>query len=348
MRSAFRLLWQCLPAAPTAARNSVRRRSGKLREQAASIGRTDNSLLAPNVARILNVPISTPSFMDGDAAGKPLIFVSDAANGVVDIYPQAGKNQKKVGQITRLAEPQGITSDTSGNLFVANTNGSNVLVYAPPYTKATLTITDTGEFPADVAVSTAGVVAVTNICSAPGCEASTGSVSFYAKGSTTACATVSDATYNFARVTFAAFDKTGNLYIDGLNGSAQTSIGVIAGGCKATSITNLAQVYTVGFPGGVQVDKTGRIVICDPVREQVDTFNPPVEGQLGTPISATLNGSRSPLGIALLASDKDVYTADSAGAGVSNEYAYTVSGKPKNTIAVGGQPVGVAVTPVQP
>ena len=100
--------------------------------------------------------------MDPGAAGKPLIFVSDAADGVIDIYPQSGKSQKMVGQITGLTQPQGITTDKKGDLYVANTNSSNVLVYAPPYTgKPKMTISDAHEFPADVAVSSAGVVAVT-------------------------------------------------------------------------------------------------------------------------------------------------------------------------------------------
>ena len=77
-------------------------------------GRADNSVLAPTIARISHEPVATPSFMDPRAAGKPLIFVSDAADGVIDIYPQSGKNQKMVGQITGLTQPQGITTDKQG------------------------------------------------------------------------------------------------------------------------------------------------------------------------------------------------------------------------------------------
>ena len=104
-------------------------------------GRTDNSVLAPTIARIAHAPVKTPSFMDPGAAGKPLIFVSDAADGVIDIYPQSGKNQKMVGQITGLTQPQGITTDKKGDLYVANTNSSNVLVYAPDvYKRQTLPV----------------------------------------------------------------------------------------------------------------------------------------------------------------------------------------------------------------
>jgi hypothetical protein len=307
----------------------------------------NNSLLPPNVARISNTPTATASFMDPDAAGKPLIFVSDAADGVIDIYAQAGKNQKRAGQITGLKEPQGITTDKNRDLYVANTNASNVLVYAPPYTgKPILTITDAGEYPADVAVSRTGVVAVTNICNAPTCLLSTGNVAIYAKGATKSCANVSDNAFNFAQVMFAAYNNGGDLYIDGLNSGYQTSFGLVTGGCNATSITYINYVYTVSFPGGIQIDKAGRIAFADPYRQQVATFDPPVSDTFGQPVTTTpLTGAISPLGFALLASGTDLYVADPGGAGLAEEYPYTAGGSAINTIAAGGQPIGVAVTP---
>jgi hypothetical protein len=315
--------------------------------QIAFNGHSDNSLLPPTIARISHEPVTTASFMDPTAAGKPLIFVSDAADGVIDIYPQAGKNKKMVGQITGLTQPQGITTDRKGDLYVANTNSSDVLVYAPPYTGAPkMTISDAHEFPADVAVSSAGVVAITNLCNSPTCRLDTGNVLLYAKGSTKSCATVSDSAFNFTRVMFAEFDRKGVLYIDGMNGGYQTSFGLVTGGCNATSITNLGYVYTVGFPGGIQIDKAGRIAFCDPYRQQVATFDPPVNDAFGNPVSTTpLTGSISPLGIALLASGTNLYTADSGGSGLAEEYTYTAGGAAENSIAVGGQPIGIAVTP---
>jgi hypothetical protein len=285
--------------------------------------------------------------MDARAVGKPLIFVSDAADGAVDIYPQAGKSQKMVGQITGLTQPQGITTDKNGDLYVANTNSSNVLVYAPPYTGApTMTIRDPNEFPADVAVSSAGIVAVTNICNAPKCRLDTGNVVLYAKGSTKSCATVTYSGSNFTRVMFAEFDNKGVLYIDGMTSGYQTSFGLVSGGCNATTITNLDYVYTVAFPGGIQIDKAGRIAFCDEYNHVVDTFDPPVNNAFGEPVSTTpLTGSISPIGTAILASGTNLYAADSGGSGVAEEYQYTAGGAAENTIAVGGQPIGVAVTP---
>jgi hypothetical protein len=318
-----------------------------VQRQVAFTGRADNSLLPPTIARISNSPVTTASFMDPRAIGKSLIFVSDAADGVIDIYPQAGKNQKMVGQITGLTQPQGITTDKNGNLYVANTNSSNVLVYAPPYTGSPkMTISDPHEFPADVAVSSTGIVAITNLCNAPHCRLNTGNVKIYAKGSTKSCATVSDSSFNFTRVMFAEFDKTGALYIDGMNGGYQTSFGLVTGGCQATSIASIGSIYTVAFPGGIQIDKAGNIAFCDPYRQQVATFSPPVGGGFGNPLSTTpLTGSISAVGIAILASELNLYAADSGGSGLAEEYKYTAGGAAENTIAVGGQPIGIAVTP---
>jgi DNA-binding beta-propeller fold protein YncE len=145
---------------------------------------------------------------------------------------------------------------------------------------------------------------------------------------------------------FAEFDSKGVLYIDGLNGGYQTSYGLVTGGCNATSITNLGWIYTVSFPGGIQIDKAGDIAFCDQYNQVVDTFDPPLNGSFGDPISTTpLTGSILPLGIAILASGTNLYAADPGGSGLAEEYKYTAGGAAENTIAVGGQPVGIAVTP---
>src|SRR5580700_2609508 len=66
------------PGGPSVSGQSVQR-------QIAFTGHPDNSVLPPIIAQISHEPIATASFMDPRAAGKPLIFVSDAADGVVDI-----------------------------------------------------------------------------------------------------------------------------------------------------------------------------------------------------------------------------------------------------------------------
>jgi DNA-binding beta-propeller fold protein YncE len=96
----------------------------------------------------------------------------------------------------------------------------------------------------------------------------------------------------------------------------------------------------------VQIDKAGRIAFADYLNQQVDTFDPPVNNAFGEPVTTTpLTGSSAALGLAILASGKDLYVADSGSPGLAEEYTYTAGGSAINTIAVGGQPIGVAVTP---
>jgi hypothetical protein len=241
-------------------------------------------------------PNTTGSFMNPDARGKPLIFAANAGGscgfGYVDIYLQGGKN-KLVGQITGLCGASGVAADAARNLYVADEGHSAVPVYAPPYTGApALTLDDTGELPQNVAVSRKGVVGVSNICSAPSCGGS-GSVTFYAKNSTTPCVTVTDP--NFYVYPGDGFDKKGNLYIDGVGGppSYSFTIAEIKGGCHAKKIMLLTTTNTLGSLGDIQIDKAGRIAVQDYHNsgdDVIDTYNPPSQGSLGSPVSSVSLG----------------------------------------------------------
>lgn len=262
--------------------------------------------LGPTTAAVSGSPVTTPSFMDLSAVAQPLIFDSDPSGGAVGIFPQAGTNQKMIGQITGLTKPQGLATDTNGNLYVANSGSANVRVYAPPYSKAaTLTLDDRGHSPYGVAVSPLGVVAVTDLH---------GSVSFYAKNATKACATVSDR--NFPTIYYDAFDHNGNLYIDGAQsvvGSTQyTVVGEITGGCQAKKIALLLKPQiSYAIPGGgVQIDKEHRIAIQHTDDATIETYNPPQNGTLGNPVSILDLKAGAAYDFAFLASGTELYNAD--------------------------------------
>ena len=74
------------------------------------------------------------------------------------------------------------------------------------------------------------------------------------------------------------------LYIDGMNGGYQTSCSGLAHWRlqRYEHRTNLSWVYTVSFPGGMQIDLQGgpdRLLRQGEYLQVVDTFDPPV-GQL--------------------------------------------------------------------
>lgn len=294
-------------------------------------------------------PNTTGSFMNPDARGKPLIFAANSGGGYcfqwVDIYLQGGKN-KMVGQITGLCGASGLATDAARNLYIAG--NSTVPVYAPPYTGAPArTLDDTGEFAQNVAVSPKGIVAVSNICSAPSCGG-TGSVTFFAKNSTTPCATVSDP--NFYVFPGAGFDKKGNLYINGLGPpSFGSTIAEIKGGCHAKKIISLTTTNTLGSLWDIQVDKIGRIAVYDYHNSgdvAIDTYNPPSQGSLGSPVSSiSLAGLKFAYSFTFRGSGAEVYVG--AANNSSNyevvEFSYP-GGVEKKAFNAGGG-IGIAATP---
>jgi hypothetical protein len=300
-----------------------------------------------------NHSVTTPSFMDPDAVGKPLIFIADAGldNEVVDIFLQS--DRKMVGQITGLS-PEGLATDAARNLYIANTGYMNILIYAPPYLTVTLTLGDGDNIPRAVAVSRKGLVAVANVCTLSNCTGNTGSVSFFAKGSTTACTTVADAT-NFAHLENATFDGAGALYVEGEGSAPDTwNIGKIVGGCNAKKIELLRTPNLRRWIGGIQIDNAHRIAVINKITANgpfyIDTYNPPKNGSLGRPVSiTTLRGSNASSieNFAFLRSGLDFYDADTQnGSGSrSDEFKYPISGPPINTISGFGLAWGVAVTP---
>ena len=308
-----------------------------------SVTRAD-SLANLSVARpdaVSGAPMVVHPFVNVKAiqATGTKIFVSDAADNVVDIYNTSGK---QLGQITGFSEPQGLAADAKGNLYVADTANSRIQVYAPPYTKSPKTLSDPGQYPVDVSVLNNGeFVAVANIISTSG---GPGNVILYKNGK--AVKTISNS--SFARVYFNGFDAKGNLYVDGENSAGATAVGEIA---KLTTsgktIRTLTYNGTIGFPGGVVVTSATKIAIADQEAAAIYTYDPPKNGSLGNPIHTTpLTGSGDAAAFAFTQDDKDLWTSDAANVALA-EFAYPAGGGPVETFPVTGEPIGIALVPPQ-
>lgn len=282
------------------------------------------------------------SFMDPSAVGKSLIFLSDG-DATVNIYLKSGEH-KQVGWITGLSVPTDLATDAARNLYVSLGGGfsgtTELVVYAPPYTKKPTLTLALGEYPFGVAVSPQGVVAVTG-CTSSSCGGL--GVTFYALGSSVPCATV--VTYPQMNPGYAAFDDKGNLYIDGNDASNNQVVGEIAGGCDATSMILLTTGNTIGLAAGVQVNQKGRIAILDASSSAaIYTYLPPQNGSLGNPVSTTpLTSSPSALAFTFLASGRSIWVADANGR--ASNYDYPNGGGSEQTIIGSGYPSGIAVTP---
>jgi len=146
-----------------------------------------NNFLAVHGRIVPGHGVTTPSFMDPGAIGKPLVFLSyDGAN--VDIFLQGDKN-KMVGQVSGFQLAENLATDTAGDVYVVDPFASNVTVYAPPYTNGPKLTLHPGRYQGGIAVSRQGTVAVITCTILSGSQCGEG-VLFYAAGSTTPCATV--------------------------------------------------------------------------------------------------------------------------------------------------------------
>ncbi len=307
----------------------------------------NSSVLRPDVPQLhSNIPAAPFASKDGKFKGHESIVVSDASNNVVDIFNAAGK---QTAQLTGFSQPQGLAVDTEGNLYVADTNNSRIQVYAAGFNGSPTTINDPGEAPVGVAIDKNDNIAVTNIITTTD---GPGSVSFFNK-SGTLLTTISSA--SFTKVLFDAFDRKGNLYIDGINASGAFVAGEIVGGVTGNAIAVLTTGNTIGYPGGVAISSVGKIVLDDQENVAIYTYNAPVKGSLGAPIATTpLTGAGDPIGIAFTNRDKGIWVADPASGGAADKvlvssadkYQYSEGGASTRAIffSHGSQPTGIVLS----
>jgi len=296
----------------------------------------------PDVAYVSD-PDRSGGFAVPDAASKVAVVVSDVARNTVDAYDPNGK---LVATITGFRQPQGLATDSAGNIYVVNTNAHDVLVYKNDYKTRILSLENTGQLAIGVGVDFAtGLVGVANA----GTTANgLGSVEFYARGMTAPCVTVKN--NRWQRVYFGAFDDSGNFYVDGFDKDARVLVGVVKGGCKATTITTLTTANTLFFPGGVQVSPAGAVAVLDQQARAVYAYKPALTGSLGAPLSSTtLSGAVDPVSFAFTSDGEALWEADAASISAEPraiEFAFPAGNEgPHYPLAGFDEPLGIVVTP---
>jgi hypothetical protein len=263
-----------------------------------------------------------------------LLYISDAGFGTVDIYDySSGKIGSEAGEISGLEEPQGMCSDKKGDVWLANTEESQVLEYAHGATSPKSTLSTTGFYPAGCAVAKkGGNLAVTNICSAPSCTEGNLMVFTKAKG-TPKSYTCS----NLYRYYFDAYDKKGNLFVDGENSDGEFGLCELAKG--SSTLTDITVSSPPSFPGAVAWD--GKYVaIGDQDEAAVDQYT--ISGG-----SATKEGTVSFSGwsdVVQFTINKGYLIGPDAGNEAVEVWNYPAGGSPEDTQSGFSEPIGSAVS----
>lgn len=304
------------------------------------------------------VPGAQTQFVDVAAVTAPNgneTIVSDSLNNVVSVFNAGGRATAHI--TAGISQPTGIATDAAEQLYIANSGGGNILVYAKPYTSVTLTLADTVGAPVSVAVSGSGVVGVMN----GGLDDASGNVSFYAKGSATPCVTVANNVGLYPQ--HGAFDAAGNLFVLGnhlVKGRTVPFVAEISGGCSATSIAMLRIGNVLATPTAIQVRRGNVLIMDEPVENQgpvlaiidpvIYTYGPPANGSLGSPLIVTkLTQGLTPAAFVLSKNGNRVWTVHSGLAAGRIEYTYPAGRfiTSKNQTAGGGlfTPGGIAVNP---
>lgn len=297
------------------------------------------------IARYANANATHPkAFMNVAAVNAPhgnQTIVSSLGSNTVSIW--GGDRQLNGILYTGLDAPVGIATDAAETLYVANEIDDNVLVYPKPYKSYDRVLTDFNAQPLDVAVSRTGIVAATNV-NDPN-DGGPGSVVIYAQGASTPCARVHDP--GWSEIGYAAFDKAGNIFIDGINSTfTKVLIGEISGGCKAKSIRTVTIGNALQGVGGMQI-YNGKLLILDPTGVTIYSYNLSKKGSIGLPVARTVMSHVTvPTTFAMLVGDPTLWVADEYASAV-DQYAYP-SGSLLKVLDDGlVAPFGVAVNPAQ-
>lgn len=266
-------------------------------------------------------------------ADKQLLYISDAASDLVDVfgYPSLAA----IGQLTGFNLPQGECANSSGDVFVTNTEESQIDVYPPASGQLLATISDPGEFPVGCAVSREGQLAVTNIFNA---SYNGGSVSLYNASFTGP--TVITSPY-FTEMYFDGFDTNNNLFVDGVNSSGSFQLGELPSGSNTIAPITVSGA-TIGYPGGVQVTGTSTLNVGDQTGDVVYRMS---EAGVVSGHTSLTGASDCVQGTIIIGkpTSKSVYVCPDAGTADTELFKYTAGGSPTHTLTGFEEPIGSVI-----
>jgi hypothetical protein len=291
-------------------------------------------------------PDQRRSWMSPDAKKKNmLLYISDEVTDDAYVYAYRGDNRvgKLVGTLSGFNVPAGECVDKAGDVFVTNTQGQTVTVYAHGGTTPIATLNDLpGEYPFACSIDpTTGNLAVTNLFSVYGA----GNIAIFANAQGTPTIYSGPA---FQDMYYAAYDDAGNLFFDATSsGSGNFQFGELPKGSASLETVTLNQ--SIGFPGGVAWD--GKyVVVGDQNASAVYQFT--VSGGTGTETGSTPLTGASGIGQFVTPKKRpgaknpqaSAVIGPSCTANVTGVWAYPAGGTPAKMLAGSGCPVAAVVS----
>jgi hypothetical protein len=218
------------------------------------------------------------SWVDPAAKNGDLLYVADAGTNNVTVYSYP--KGKLVGTLTGFDFPYAECEDQSGDVFIANYDGQNIVEYAHGGSKIIATLSDSGYYPIGCSADpSTGNLAVVNYYSSPSVG---GNIAIYqgAQGNPTIYTDP-----NLYSYLFCGYDNKGDLFVDGQStSSGGFALAQLPSGRSTFKGITLNQ--SIGFPGDIQwTGKDLAVGDQNPYSNEIYQFK--ISGTKGKKIGAT-------------------------------------------------------------
>jgi hypothetical protein len=247
------------------------------------------SMMHRDRGRSWMLPSAASCAYNGKLPPCGLLYVSNYYDDEVLVF----KNDKLAGTLTGFDGPDGLCHDRSGDIWVTNNLGQDIVEYAHGGTAQVKALSDPGEYPLACAVNPRpGAIAVTNIFTSGSGQ---GNVAIYHKAAgPPTILTDSDIYY----VYFCGFDDQSNLYIDGLNTTGHFEFAELPRG--EFKFKNITLNTTIYWPGAIQWDGKYVVVGDQMYQDEAESAAYQTTGAGGKIVGTTVfSGAQDVVGFAI-------------------------------------------------
>ena len=271
--------------------------------------------------------------MDPAAKSESLLYVTDSGTNTVLVYSYP--TLKLVGTLTGFNNPQGDCIDHANNVWIDNTQTSQLFEYAHGGTTPIATLDDPGQYPVGCSFDpTTGNLAVSNFYSTNGPP---GSISIYKKGAGTPAVHTPP---GFAVVYYLGYTPNGTLYLDGIDSGS----GFLFDSFDRNRFRKVTLGHPIGGPGGVQAVGDD-IVVGDQTNGANVAYTFAISGPTGKLLKTTpLTGANDVVQFNIFRGSLVGGDFNPNGSTV-DRFLYPAGGTPTKTVPGLSAPIGAVVSP---